>query len=869
MKNRRVNILWVIALVTCLSTNLIGQTWTTLQGPPKARDEKDVAVSSAGTTLYAADKSVLFKSTNGGTTWTATSVEIASPLVVACKPDAPDNVVVGVTGSLLRSTTGGGSGQWTSVLNVPNLTPLRLSVSSITTGDMYLGRQYVSGSKSFYSSVDGGLSWAVQLGFGYATSVYDVAPYPKTGSSRDTHVWAVGSDGTGEGTDPQVQASTRGVWWSIDKGVNWNQKNMGSFNVRALGIRDQGAGSNPKLIAGTASGKLFRSTNNGDNWSQLTNLTGVTSITGIRVRTDNNQIYVATNNGVYLSADDGTSWTGPVGTGMSDKNILSLAVVPNSQTTMYAATPTTVYKTTDGGSTWNPVDNGLGRMPLSSVVSNGSNVWSVSKNYSVAGKYDGTQWTNVIIGNGTEVFSGERIIRHSNGNLFGSGATDGKATLYRSTDGGSSYPNKYQPSTYTGTNFYGMIVDPANSSYMYLFGFAKASDGVVRNWLRSIDAGVTWDATLPQIVSATTTVQDIAIDPTGAAGSSQALFAAIQNGGIQKSTNGGLSWSQVFFSPTIDVKSIALNSSLPSVVYAATSTGIWKSPSSGVSGSWMNIKGGAFKKVIMNPSFPNSTNYVWAIANDGSKAYYTADGGSSWIDGTGGLPTPINDLRGESGVAYAASDNGSYKIIIPSAATLSSPTPGASIGMVPTLTWTAVSGATSYHLQVATDINFTNIISDQPSLTTPSYAPTNLSATTYYWKVAAGNLASEVFSGSQSFSTSSQGTIGLTITYIVGTDGVVHPRLVITPSGQYSALYIYRYSCAYPAPWTCSSWPYPFLASVATETPQTTYDDYGVVPAAKGQTITTTYYYQVRSAGISTTPNPGVNTANQQKIGIS
>ncbi|MBI3766696.1 MAG: hypothetical protein HY277_09395, partial [Ignavibacteriales bacterium] len=232
---RKISI-WVIAAISIITSLATAQTYTTLNGPWQARDEKDIAINTAGTTLYAADKAFLFKSTNSGSSWATTAVERPSPLVVTCQPDNANVVVTGVTGYLYSSTDGGST--WSQSLIDATLTPLRLAVSPIAgaTDNMYLGRQFVSGSKSLYYSSNGGAIWFVRDNFTYATSVNDIAPYLVSGVGHDQYVYAVGSDGTAEGTNQQASAVTRGVWWSADLGQTWSQKNMGAFNVKAIGV---------------------------------------------------------------------------------------------------------------------------------------------------------------------------------------------------------------------------------------------------------------------------------------------------------------------------------------------------------------------------------------------------------------------------------------------------------------------------------------------------------------------------------------------------------------------------------------------------------------------------------------------------------
>ena len=63
-----------------------------------------------------------------------------------------------------------------------------------------------------------------------------------------------------------------------------------------------------------------------------------------------------------------------------------------------------------------------------------------------------------------------------------------------------------------------------------------------------------------------------------------------------------------------------------------------------------------------------------------------------------------------------------------------------------TLSWSSVSGATSYSLQVALDQSFTNLIVNQSGMTSTSYNVTGLlSGTTYYWRAGASTLV--LFSG--------------------------------------------------------------------------------------------------------------------------
>lgn len=75
------------------------------------------------------------------------------------------------------------------------------------------------------------------------------------------------------------------------------------------------------------------------------------------------------------------------------------------------------------------------------------------------------------------------------------------------------------------------------------------------------------------------------------------------------------------------------------------------------------------------------------------------------------------------------------------------------------LSWEKSAGATTYHLQIATDETFTDLVTDDPELNQASSRPGTLFPNAnYYWRVRAGNGAgTSDWSASRSFSTS--GTI--------------------------------------------------------------------------------------------------------------
>lgn len=77
--------------------------------------------------------------------------------------------------------------------------------------------------------------------------------------------------------------------------------------------------------------------------------------------------------------------------------------------------------------------------------------------------------------------------------------------------------------------------------------------------------------------------------------------------------------------------------------------------------------------------------------------------------------------------------------VMPSHVVLQAPATGTNENAVAPLQWSPESRSTSYHLQIASDPQFTSIVQDQNDLMQSSYQPTALPPGTYYWRVAGSN----------------------------------------------------------------------------------------------------------------------------------
>src|SRR5690606_15386029 len=81
----------------------------------------------------------------------------------------------------------------------------------------------------------------------------------------------------------------------------------------------------------------------------------------------------------------------------------------------------------------------------------------------------------------------------------------------------------------------------------------------------------------------------------------------------------------------------------------------------------------------------------------------------------------------------------------PSAFTLATPAAGAqNVALSPVLSWSASTQAAEYFVEVATDAGFSNVVWSGTTTATSTTVGTALSsATTYHWRVTAGNACGD------------------------------------------------------------------------------------------------------------------------------
>jgi hypothetical protein len=126
-------------------------------------------------------------------------------------------------------------------------------------------------------------------------------------------------------------------------------------------------------------------------------------------------LYAATTAGVYLSTNNGVTWSA-VNTGLANTNVTSVA---GAGTNIFAGTTTGVFLSTTNGLSWNPVDSGLVNTSIRALAVSGLNLFAGTQGGVFVSSVNGSSWkaTNGVSNINALAVSGSRIIAALDGSI--------------------------------------------------------------------------------------------------------------------------------------------------------------------------------------------------------------------------------------------------------------------------------------------------------------------------------------------------------------------------------------------------------------------------------------------------------------------
>jgi len=426
------------------------------------------------------------------------------------------------------------------------------------------------------------------------------------------------------GTNLFAGSLSGGVYVSTNNGASWAAANDGLTNltVRAL----TASGSN--LFAATYGG-VFLSTNNGTSWTAVN--TGLTNVSVVSVTAIGSKLFAGTAGGFFVSSNNGTGWavTGPM-----PVNTAVWAMVA-SGANLIAGTNSGIYTSSDGGITWIPSNSGS--INVRCLVVNGANIFAGTTSGGVFLSSDnGVNWTAVNVGIANLTV---QALVASGTNLFaGTGAG-----VSLSTDNGATWTTVNSGLTNTsvgalvisGTNTYagtqgGVFLSTNNGASWTaknagLTNMTVGSLAVVGSSLfagsstlfQSTNSGASWTPT----ALTNTNVMALVVIGTN-------LFAGTAGHGVCLSTNNGTSWNEV----NTGLPASAVISSLVATgtnLFAAGQSGLFLSANNGA--NWTPVMSGLSSTVVVAVGLSGSN----LVASTTAGVFLSTNNGSSWIPTTG------------------------------------------------------------------------------------------------------------------------------------------------------------------------------------------------------------------------------------------
>jgi photosystem II stability/assembly factor-like uncharacterized protein len=297
---------------------------------------------------------------------------------VAGVPGNPTTFYFGSVGGGVWKTVNSGR-TWTPVFDEQPVASIgAIAVAPSSPNVVYVGtgeadmRSQISYGNGVYKSSDAGKTWA-HLGLDGTRQISRVVVDP-----REAGVVFVAALGHAYGANPE-----RGVYRTRDGGKTWRKVLFKSDDVGAADLALDA--SNPRVVYASLwntrrppwsiyppsygpGGGVFKSTDGGDTWQQLTQglpVEGLGRVGLALAPTNSGRVYAivdAKAGGLYRSDDAGATWS----LVSDDKRIwgrgwyfCKVAVDPKNADTVYVSN-TSLYRSTDAGKTWTAIKGAPG-----------------------------------------------------------------------------------------------------------------------------------------------------------------------------------------------------------------------------------------------------------------------------------------------------------------------------------------------------------------------------------------------------------------------------------------------------------------------------------------------------------------------------
>jgi photosystem II stability/assembly factor-like uncharacterized protein len=695
--------LCVVLFLFALASTAYAQTgWIEVSKPSNVSAIFDVVQVDAQSVFATGEKSVIARSTDGGSNWTILRCAIGADISSVCFSTPTRGWVAGASGTIARSVDGGESWafQESGVTNALQKLWFTDSLNGWAVGNdnavlgttnggqtwskrfSWHGNSFMEdarffsstsglivgflGSNGVYRTSDGGSTWdSTSLG----------AAWPKAVSFLNSSSgWMVGITASyisvtwdiwGEVYKTVLQPRST-IWKTTNGGVAWDPVILTSSRwLNDVFFLDANTG-----WAVGDSGTVIKTTDGGTSWATLSSGTS-SNLLGVSFVSAANGIAVGKSGTIIATTDGGASWSARSSGTVQEMRAVQFV---NSQTGWIAGTAGTVLKTTNGGASWSKVAEGYGSRLYAASFPDSQHGWTVGSLGTIYASQDsGKSWIQQTSGSTTEL-EAIHFVDYLNGWAVGA------YEILHTVNGGTSWAKQSTPG-----DVYANAVFAVSNSVAWVVG----NDGAI---LKTTNGGAAWTAQLSGTTRDLNSVY-FANPSTG--------WVVGDTGTVLATTNGGSNWAAQPTGTDADLSSVFFINPTGGWIVGNNST-VLRSEDGGA--TWGRQVTGTTTQTYSSVRFRDSSN-GWIAGGWYSTILRTVDGGGFALY----PPAPVAPK---------------------SSATDQSPNV--------VLKWKSMPQALHYRVQLSKSVSFSSTVADAAGLSDTSYATPALdSASTYYWRVSA------------------------------------------------------------------------------------------------------------------------------------
>ncbi|MHB8405130.1 MAG: hypothetical protein ACYDCJ_06885 [Gammaproteobacteria bacterium] len=441
----------------------------------------------------------IYKTTNGGTTWTQADVGLTDPTVNVLWLDQsnPSTILAGTnTAGIFQSTDDGA--HWTVTATLGTTTAIIQSAGSL----------YAATAQGIAVSTNSGSTWTVT----------EPTPAPVLALASEGDVIYAGLDND----DVLVQSSPTSAWITTtlptQSGSIWSIA-INPTNPQNAFVVEFNNYQSPDL--------LYTTNDAGSHWTVVTSISCPAQY--VAFNSSGSLLYAGCDGPMYQSSDDGKTWSS-VPELIRDVRLI-IPDVGGVVGNLLVGTDQGLDERPAGSSTWQSLNGNITSSILYGLGVSGSTILTTAQDYSPINSYNaGVSWS-VLAGSAPEVGEDGSVLFNPGNVQYVYEFTTGG--FQYSTNGGQTFQlaqslpaNKFNQSSGNGDL---IAVDPNNPSTVYV----ASVDGVYK----SADWGVTWTL---QSWPVTTPVM-VAVEPTN----SETVFVGTLGnpGQLLITHDGGTTWA--------------------------------------------------------------------------------------------------------------------------------------------------------------------------------------------------------------------------------------------------------------------------------------------------------------------------------------